>query len=343
MKAAQLKEPGNLSIDEIATPTPGAGEVLVQVTACGLCGTDMHTLEGRNALVRYPAIPGHEFVGVVAAVGEGVPILNVGDRVAVDPSRSCGRCSFCRSGWPNVCPDKGGYGSRFPGGFAEHVVVRQESCVVFDDAMPWNRAVLAEPLACVLHGMDRLGAVIGKNAIVFGAGTIGMLAAALLIEGGASVQMVELAPARRAIAAEWGIECAQSAAEFGNDEGWDVVVDATGVPSAIQEAVTRVRRAGTMLLLGVAPADKTIELSPYRINWHEITIIGSMAVRHSFQRAVELLPRIGLPLETLVTHTLPLGQIVEGISLVRSKDAMKVVVSPGLTLATQTPSTTTTE
>lgn len=329
MKAALLSEPNSLEIAERDVPEAGPNEVRVRVVACGLCGTDLHTVAGKNALVRYPAVPGHEFVGVVDTVGDGVTSLAVGDRVAVDPSRSCGHCMKCRSGWPNLCPDKGGHGSRFPGGFAEYVVAREESCVAIDDGVSWERAVLAEPLACVLHGMDRLGPALGKKTLIFGAGTIGMLAAGLLREAGARVQMVELSETRQRIARSWGISCEESASNFADDSGWDVVVDATGVPAAIQEAVTLVRRGGTMLMLGVAPADQTIEISPYRVNWHELTIIGSMAIRLSFQRAVELLPQISAPLETLITHVIPLDELSEGIDLVRDKHAMKVVVTPG--------------
>lgn len=328
MKAALLTAPNALEIVESDLPVAGPDEVRVRVVACGLCGTDLHTLAGNNALVRYPTIPGHEFVGVVDAVGECVSSLKTGDRIAVDPSRSCGHCIKCRSGWPNLCPDKGGHGSRFPGGFSEYVVAREESCVVLDEGVSWNRAVLSEPLACVLHGMDRLGPVLGKKTLVFGAGTIGMLAASLLIEGGAQVQMVELSETRQQIARSWGIRCEASADDFDDESLWDVVVDATGVPAAIQQAVTLVRRGGSMLMLGVAPQDQTIELSPYRVNWHELTIIGSMAIRQSFQRAVELLPQISAPLESLVTHALPLEELSDGIDLVRSKHAMKVVVSP---------------
>lgn len=329
MKAASLTAPHELQIVEADIPEVGPGDVRVRVVACGLCGTDLHTLAGNNALVRYPATPGHEFVGVVDAVGDRVRSVAAGERVAVDPSRSCGHCIKCRSGWPNLCPDKGGYGSRFPGGFAEYVVVQEESCVAIGEDVSWERAVLAEPLACVLHGMDRLGPVLGRKTLVFGAGTIGMLAAALLLEAGAQVQMVELSETRREIARAWGIRCEESAASFDDGSGWDVVVDATGVPAAIQQALTLVRRGGTMLMLGVAPADQTIELSPYRVNWHELTIIGSMAIRLSFQRAVELLPHITAPLETLVTHVVPLEQLSEGIELIRSKNAMKVIVAPG--------------
>lgn len=328
MKAAILKAPGTLEIAAVPVPEHGPDEVLLRVAACGICGTDMHTLAGTNPLVRYPAIPGHEFVGTVVVAGAQVENLREGDRVAVDPSRSCGHCFLCRSGWPNLCPDKGGHGSRIPGGFAEYVVARQEACVPLDDALSFTRAALAEPLGCVLHGMDRLGTVLGKRAIVYGAGPIGLLAATLLRQGGAVVEIAEPAEMRRRIAGECGFEVAASASEFAAPEGWDVAVDATGVPDAISEAIASVRRAGTMLLLGVAPPGEKIGIEPYRINWHEITIIGSMAIRHSFERAVRLLPQLVLPLETLVTHRVGLSEIHHGIELVQTRQAVKVLVEP---------------
>lgn len=328
MKAVVLSKPDNFQTVDVARPEPRPDEVVLAVAACGICGTDLHTIQGRNALVRYPIIPGHEFVGTVSACGDQVSSLKIGDRVAIDPSRSCGHCSYCRGGRPNLCPDKGGYGSRYPGGFSEYVVALEASCVILDNTLKWERAVLAEPLACVLHGIDRLGPVLGKNTVVFGAGTIGMLSAALLLEGGAEVQMVEPAPTRRLLAQEWGIDCAARVEEFANPEGWDCVIDATGVPAAIQEAVKQVRRAGTILLLGVAPEEATIEVSPYLVNWQELTIIGSMAIRHSFQRAVELLPKLSAPLESLVTHRLALTEFAQGIDLIKGRDAMKVIIQP---------------
>lgn len=329
MRAAILRAPGTWSIEELPTPEPKDQEVLVEVAACGVCGTDLHTLEGRNPLVRYPVTPGHEIVGTVTALGAGAGArLRVGDRVAIDPSRSCGACWHCRSGWPNLCPDKGGHGSRVPGGFAEYVVAREESCVRFAPTMSWDRAMLAEPLACVLHGMDRLGTVLGKRTLVFGAGTIGLLAAELLRTAGAEVQLVEPSPARRQLAGSWGLRCAASPAEADPPEGgWDVVVDATGVPAAIEDAFTLVRRAGTILLLGVAPADARVSVSPFSINWMELTVIGSMAVRHSFQRAVELLPALEFPLESLVTHHVALDELEQAIGLLRNGEGLKVAVS----------------
>jgi len=334
MKAVLLTEPGQFTVGETLDPQAESGEVVIDVAACGFCGTDWHTLEGRNALVRYPVIPGHEFVGTIVNIGADVTRLEVGDRVAVDPSRSCGQCFQCRSGWPNLCPDKGGHGSKVSGGFAEQVVARQEACVALPPDLSWERAVLAEPLACVLHAMDRLGTVLGKSALVYGAGAIGMIAAALLQQSGATVQIIEPSSARRAIATSWGFQSAERASEFDDSTGWDVVVDATGVPAAIEEAFSKLRRAGTFLVLGVAPADARVQIAPYALNWQELTIIGSMAIRHSFQRAVELLPQLDLPLESLITHYVHLKDFGEALSLVRGGDALKVVVLPSANVAT---------
>ncbi len=188
--------------------------------------------------------------------------------------------------------------------------------------------MLAEPLACVLHGMDRLGAVLGKYALVYGAGTIGIMAAELLRRAGTDVWVVEPKRARRELAASWGLRCSASVTEAEQlQSGWDVVVDATGVSAAIEDAFTRVRRAGTILLLGVAPADAAVSISPFAINWMELTVLGSMAVRHSFQRAVELLPALEFPVESLVTHHVALDDLHQAIDLIRSGSGLKVAVA----------------
>ncbi len=331
MKAILLTEPGCWSLTEVPDPTPAPDEVVVEVAACGICGTDLHTLNGTNPLVRYPVIPGHEFAGTVLAVGPAVTKHKVGDRVAVDPSRSCGACWNCRSGWPNLCPDKGGHGSRVPGGFAQYVAAREESCVSLSTDLPWSAAALAEPLACVLHGIDRIGPALGKSALVYGAGAIGVLAAGLLTRAGGQVHVVDpVGGPRHDAARAWGVT--DVSAGLNQDDApdplWDIVVDATGVPSAMEDGFRRLRRAGTMLLLGVASPDARIELSPYAVNWQELTIVGSMAVRHSFQRAVELLTTMAAPVESIVTHTLPLERFADALQLVKSRDAVKVQIAP---------------
>jgi len=326
MRALQLTEPDTWHIGDVADPAPRDGEVVIDVAGCGMCGTDLHTLAGGNPLVTFPAIPGHEFGGTVVEVGEGVTSLQVGDRVVVDPSRSCEHCAQCLAGRENLCPEKGGYGSRYPGGFAERAAVRAINCVRIPDDMPWEVALLAEPLACVLHGVDRLGQAVGTDAVVFGAGPIGLLTAVVLRHRGTEVSIVERSEVRREVASRLGFATVVDSPAALMSPDAAVVVDATGVPAAIEDAFRAVRRGGTLLMMGVAKQGSAITLDPQRINWLELTIVGSMAVNHTFGRAVELLGRIGEQVAPLVTHEIALESFDEALDLIRTQGALKVIV-----------------
>ncbi|MFC0531418.1 alcohol dehydrogenase catalytic domain-containing protein [Phytohabitans kaempferiae] len=328
MRALVLNGIQDWSIQEVPEPQARADEVILEVAGCGMCGTDLHTLTGGNKLVRFPAVPGHEFGGTVLSVGREVDWLRAGQRVVVDPSYSCGHCAQCQAGRGNLCPDKGGYGSRFPGGFAQRVAVRARSCVPVPDDLEWNVALLAEPLACVLHGVDRLGATVGRDAIVFGAGPIGLLTAILLRRQGSQVSIVESSDFRRAVVARHGFDAVARVPEELPEPSADVTVDATGVPAAIESAFAATRRGGSLLLMGVAHAGATVTLSPHLINWHELTIIGSMAVNNSFHRAVTLLGALATELIGFVTDTVPLDDFGQALDLVTSQRSLKVLVRP---------------
>ncbi len=328
MRALQLTAPNDWRIDDVPAPVPAADEVVIDVAGCGVCGTDLHTLAGGNALVTFPAIPGHEFGGTITAVGADVGWLRVGDRVAVDPSRSDEHCEFCRSGRPNLCPEKGGYGSRYPGGFAEQAAVRALNCVPISDDMPWQIALLAEPLACVLHGVERLGDAVGRDAVVFGAGPIGLLVAIVLRHRGAEVAIVERSALRRDLARTLGFDTVVDARGALPRPSYPVAVDATGVPAAIEDAFATVGRGGSMLFMGVAKQGSSIAVDPYRVNWQELTIVGSMAINGTFGAAVELLGRIGDQVRPLVTDEVPLEQFERALELMRSQGALKILVRP---------------
>ena len=202
MKSVVVTEGGTWTLSESPAVRPVEGEVRLRVAGCGVCGTDLHTMAGDNPTVRVPMTPGHEFVGSVVEVGTGVRDLRVGDRVAVDPSRSCGSCRFCRGGHANVCPDKGGYGARYPGGFSTETTVLGSSCVVLPPELPWRTAVLAEPMACVLNGLSKIDRLDGRSVLVMGAGTIGTLCAHLLARGGATTVVSEPHDRRRQLVAD---------------------------------------------------------------------------------------------------------------------------------------------
>jgi threonine dehydrogenase-like Zn-dependent dehydrogenase len=248
--------------------------------------------------------------------------------VAVDPSRSCGACRFCRGGRANLCPRKGGHGSRYPGGLAAAVAVRREECVPVPAGVSWRAAVLAEPLACVLHGVDRLGPVLGLRVLVLGGGTVGLLVAAVLRRAGGEVTVCEPVAARRGVATDLGVTDVITPELLDRADRWDVVVDASGVASVIELGSTLLDRGGTLLIMGVTGPGDRISLTPATVNWQEHTIIGSASINATFEKAVGMLPVLGPDLERLVTARFGLDHVADALAAVRAMSAIKVVVLP---------------
>lgn len=303
-----------------------AGEVRLRVAGSGLCGTDLHTLAGENPTARLPITPGHEFVGTIIEIGSGVTGLAIGTRVAVDPSRSCGHCRFCLAGHGNVCPDKGGYGARYPGGFASEAVVLGTSCVPLPSEMRWSTAVLAEPTACVLNGADKLGDVAGRRALVFGAGTIGALCAAVLTRRGADVTVAEPNETRRILAGQVTGAAVLDPSQLPDDGRWDIVVDATGVAAVIERALDLLDRTGVLLVMGVATLTATVQFSPSRLNWQEQSILGSTSVNGHLADAVAFLRDSGSWLTPIVTDIVDLTEFGSAVERLRERCGMKIVV-----------------
>lgn len=315
---------------DVPAPTAGPGEVVVEVAACGVCGTDLHVATGDYAPLRLPVVIGHEFAGTVCETGPGVTSLRVGDRVAVDPSLYCGRCAYCAAGRDNLCLDGGGLGTTADGAFAERVGVRADNCYLLPDRLGFEAAALAEPLACAVHGMDLLPRRVGDHYLVYGAGTMGLLLAQLARQAGAaSVSVVDLSEARLARAASSGTATATSADALPRARaGWQVVIDCTGAPSAIRDAIDRVARGGTYLQFGVASTSAQVPLSPFRLFRDEITLLGSRAIFRSFGRAVELLSAGVVDTAPLVSDRLPLADIDVALARLAEGVTGKVLVHP---------------
>ncbi|MCU1488894.1 MAG: alcohol dehydrogenase [Acidimicrobiaceae bacterium] len=330
MKAVVVTAPGRWSLEEVPDPSPGPLEVVVEVERCGVCGTDLHVLDGEHSSVRYPVIPGHELSGRVVALGEGVSGPALGTLVAVDPMVFCGHCRQCRSGWTNLCANGGGLGTTADGAFARYVRVAASQCEPVPDAVPARWASVTEPLSCVLHALDRIGPVVGANALVLGAGPAGLLLTRLLSLGGARVDVVERRPARRDVAPTFGAErTAEQALDLDVGDGWQVVVDATGNAAAIEEGLGLVRRAGTFAVFGVSSADAKVTLSPYDVFARELTIVGSNSVRHSFGRALELLASRQIPIDALLDEPVPLTDIETAFRHTREGSGLKATVLSG--------------
>jgi 2-desacetyl-2-hydroxyethyl bacteriochlorophyllide A dehydrogenase len=329
MKAAVITSPGHVEITSVDDPAPAAGQVVVEVAACGLCGTDLHILQGEFA-PSLPLIPGHEFAGVVAATGSGVTGLRQGERVAVDPSLYCHECHYCRIGRENLCLRWGGIGVTVSGGAAEYVVVPAANCVRLPEHIATEDAALIEPLSCAVRGYDVLTSQLGAHVLIYGAGTMGLMMLELAKRtGAASVDVVELSAERLKVARELGCTNAvTSADELDQPFGWELVVDATGNGRAIQDGLGRVGPGGTFLQFGVADYATRVTIDPYRIYNKEITITGSMAVLHSYERAAELLAAGVLNPAMFITDRLPLGDYAQAIERFRSGAGLKTQVRP---------------
>ncbi|MET9618542.1 zinc-dependent alcohol dehydrogenase family protein [Kitasatospora indigofera] len=329
MKAVVIAEPGRIEFGTVADPTPGPRDVVVAVTACGLCGTDLHILQGEFAPT-LPIVPGHEFAGEVVAVGSAVTEIRVGARVAVDPSLPCHECHYCRLGRGNLCERWAAIGVTVPGGAAEFVAAPVANCVVLPEHVETADAALIEPLSCAVRGYDVLRSRLADRVLIYGSGTMGLMMLELAKRtGAATVDMVDINPARLTTARLLGCSNAvTSADEIDRPRGWDVVIDATGSAAAIQDGLGRVGKGGTFLQFGVSDYATRAVIEPYRIYNHEITITGSMAVLHSFERAAELFASGVLNPEVFISDRLPLADYAQALDLFKAGQGRKIQVLP---------------
>ena len=329
MKAAVVVTPGTLSVESVPDPAPGPLEVVVRPAAVGICGTDLHIMDGEFA-PSFPIVPGHEFAGEIVAVGSAVTGYAVGDQVAVDPSLYCGHCYYCKRGRGNQCENWGAIGVTVAGAAAEFVTAPMANLFALPAHLPARDAALIEPLSCAVRGFDVLPRTPADNYLIYGSGTMGLMNLELAKRAGAAtVSMVDLNPQRLETAKRLGCTAAvTNADELDAPRGWDVVIDCTGVAAAIRDGLDRVGRGGTFLQFGVANYDTRVEIEPYEIYRREITITGSMAVLHSFDRAGEMLAAGVLDPGVFVSHRFPLDGYGEALAQFRAGIGRKIVIEP---------------
>jgi len=342
MQAVVIEGPGDIRVGEVADPTVGPGEILLQVRACGICGTDLHIADGDLEPARYPLIPGHEFAGEVVAVGPPAPSVRglapergdrefrPGDLVAIDPTLFCGRCRPCRLGHENLCERWGAIGVSVAGGCAELAAVPSWNAHLLPPGFDMSLAALIEPLSCAVHGYDLVKTKLGDRVIIYGAGTMGLLLLLLAGRVGAlSVAVVEPNEARRQKASALGAtEVIESSKQLDGHRQFDLVIDATGVIAAIEDGLRWVRPGGTFMQFGVASPVATSRLSPFRIYNDEITMVGSMAVLKSYDRACDLVTEADLDLKALVSDQFSLKDYPEALEKARRGEGYKLQVLP---------------
>lgn len=305
MRAIVINKPFEAYIKDVDDPKPGVGEVLVSVKACGVCGTDIHIFRGEESRVSYPIVPGHEFSGVVVDVGSDVGYdVSVGDSVVVDPNVFCGECYYCRRGYSNYCERWEGIGVTRDGGMAEKVVVPAKAVYRIPKDIPFDVAALAEPISCILHGIDLASPYNVHSIAIFGAGPIGLIFLILLKRfTSAKIAVFEVASHRIDMAKVIGadivenplnIDIAKIANEVSNGRGFDMVIDASGNIDAISRILKLdfIAPTGKILLFGVAPPNKKVEIEPHQIYRKEVKIIGSYVNPYTMYRAIDVLKSI---------------------------------------------------
>jgi len=326
-----------MAVEDAAEPVPGPSDIVLDVRACGICGSDLHTfLEG--ALVQPGQVMGHEFAGEVAAVGSAVEGIAVGDRVTGIPIQPCGECRRCAEGLGHLCErmHETGIGFGIEGAFADKVRIPNATVGVnthfLPDGLSWEDGASVEPLGIGVHCVRRSGATAGQTAFVFGLGTIGLhVAQVLLAKGVAPVVGVDLSELRRRKAAELGIVALASTDGLADALGGrelDHVFECTGVPGLIQASIDLVRHRGTVTI--VALYDEKATIDPMVLLHKEATIVaGAMVTPEDFADSLELL-RTGKAVgEPLVTHRAKLADLQAAFELQCDKDAtIKVMVSP---------------
>jgi len=333
MIAAVLRQPRDVVLEQRSSLVPDPGHVVVKVEAAGLCGTDYRIWTGDRP-VAYPRVMGHELEERVLAIGPGVSGLGVGQKVAVEPNYSCGRCTLCAEGNRNLCLSRTAVGIDVDGGFAEEVALPARCCWPAPDGVSDDQLVVAEPLAVVVRAVDRGRPIAGETAVVLGVGALGLLAVQVLKARGLKVLAASRSTRRLALALELGADAATTteadghiatARELSGREGPDLVVETAGTAPAVAQAVRACRPGGRVVLTGLPHEPSEVDF--FQVVRREISILGSMIYQDEFPEAMRLLAAGAVRTGRLLTHRFPLAQIQQAFEAHRSADSLKVALA----------------
>lgn len=334
MKALFLDGIHKLSVQEVARPVPKADEVMVRVEACGICGTDRHLFLGE-----FPSFPpvtlGHEFSGIIEAVGQDVTDMQVGMRVTGDPNIACGACDACHAGRVNLCHNLQAIGIHRSGGFAEYVVMPRKQAFALPLSLDPLHGAFCEPLACCLHAVDLAGLKAGCSVTVIGGGVIGLLTVQLArLAGATRVVLITRNPAKRDLAARLGATlCLDPSSAEVDDHirqtgGADVVFECAGLASTVAGAPRLARRGGIVVILGVLPAGQKVEIEPFDLLFREVSMITSFLNPFTHARAADLIATGAIQVAPLISRTLTLEAAVDVIASPAPDGEIRALVVP---------------
>lgn len=329
MRSAQLTALRTIALVTGDVPRPGPGQVLVRLRAIGICGSDVHYYEdGRigDAVVDFPFVLGHEPSGEVAALGDGVTGLQVGQRVALEPAHACGACDTCRTGHPNCCPQVRFLGTPpIPGVFAEYHLFAAGQCAPIPDRVSFEAAATLEPMAVGLHAVNLARVRPGDRVAIMGCGPVGILTAvAARVAGASFIAMTDPLPDRRAHAGRFGADLvldptggAAPAAIREAAGSIDIAFEAAGVQEAVDDATLVVRPAGTAVIIGIPAVDR-IALWPHLLRRKELHIFMARRSNFDLEPCIRLMEQGLIDPGQIVTHRFPLARLADGMELVHA-------------------------
>lgn len=328
---------GGVRVLEFEAPDPSKGsDVIVRMRACGMCGTDLAILEGRHP-AKPPVILGHECAGEVSEVGSDVKSVAVGDHVVVDPNLRCGVCRYCRSDRPNLCENLVSIGEDINGGFATFMLAPEGAVYKIPEKMNWKTAALTEPFSCIVNGFLRARVKPSESAVVYGAGPMGLFWVSLLRKAGArKIMSVEVAPKRREAARNVGADVtidpsSQNPVKRVMEEtgglGADIGVEVIGKIETVEAALQSSAYGGRVVIMGTCRPDALARFSPFDIMRYEKDIIGTHTQAASFRTAIEMLNAGFVPVDSIVTHEIPLKEIDRAFSLNKKGEAVKTIIT----------------
>jgi 2-desacetyl-2-hydroxyethyl bacteriochlorophyllide A dehydrogenase len=338
MRRVIVTAPGTFEVAEVEVPTPGPGEALVHTSVSGVCGSDLHAAHGRHPFVPLPYRPGHEVVGVVAAIGAEVTGVEPGQRVTVEPTLPCWECKMCTTERENLCENLRFFGCGYDqGGMADYFTIPAGRLHRVPDGFDDSQAALIEPLSTPVHAVRLAGDLTGRTVAILGAGTIGLLTLAAARHFGAGrVVVTDMLPAKRALALELGADAVVDAG--GTDvvaevraalgQSADVVFDCVANQFTVSQAIGMALKAGTVVIVGVPGGDVTIPLP--LVQDQQVRIQGSATYRPvDFATAIEIIGSGEVAADKLVTGHFRLEDVADAFAASQSGEHIKVVVTVG--------------
>lgn len=343
MKALVLKEYNRFEYEDVHDPQAGAAEVLIEVKACGICGSDVHGMDGGTGRRVPPIIMGHEAAGVIAKVGADVTGWRIGDRVTFDSTIYCGQCYFCRAGRINLCDNRRVLGVscdeyRRDGALAEYVTVPQRILYRLPEDLSFEHASVVEPLSVAVHAVERARPALNDSAVVVGAGMIGLLLIQVLRAAGCgTIIAIDIEQDKLDLARKLGADIAvnpddcnvaRQVAEHTSGRGADVAFEVVGITATVKTAVGSLRKGGTLALVG--NLSSTVELPLQAAVTRELTIFGSCASCGEYPACLDLLARRQVNVEPIISAVAPLAEGAEWFQRLHNKEPglMKVILSP---------------